>query len=233
MERARTLFEKIWDDHVVSQEPGKPGLLFIDLHLVNEVTSPQAFDGLREACRRVRRSALTVATLDHNVPTTFPRVRIDDPIAARQIEALRQNCAEFEIQLFDLDSLEQGIVHVIGPELGFTQPGKTIVCGDSHTSTHGAFGALAFGIGTSELEHVLATQCLSQHKPRTMQVRVRGTLPVGVTAKDLALGIIRQIGTDGGRGYVIEYSGDAVRALSMEGRMTLCNMSIESGGKLA
>ena len=232
MERARTLFEKIWNDHVVSQEPGKPGLLYIDLHLVNEVTSPQAFEGLRGAHRRVRRPDLTVATVDHNVPTTFPRVQIDDPIAARQIEALRQNCAEFGVRLFDLDSPEQGIVHVIGPELGFTQPGKTIVCGDSHTSTHGAFGALAFGIGTSELEHVLATQCLPQNKPKTMQVRVRGSSSLlGVTAKDLALGIIRQIGTDGGRGYVIEYSGDAVRGLSMEGRMTLCNMSIESGAR--
>ncbi|HVZ59362.1 MAG TPA: 3-isopropylmalate dehydratase large subunit, partial [Terriglobales bacterium] len=201
------------------------------LHLIHEVTTPQAFDGLREANRRVRRPDLTVATVDHNAPTTFPRVDIADPIAAAQIKALRRNCAEFGIRLYDMDAAEQGIVHVIGPELGLTQPGMTVVCGDSHTSTHGAFGSLAFGIGTSEVEHVLATQCLQQHKPRTMQILVKGALPEGVTAKDLALGIIGQIGTDGGGGYVLEYAGEAVRALSMAGRMTLCNMSIESGAR--
>jgi 3-isopropylmalate/(R)-2-methylmalate dehydratase large subunit len=231
MSKPRTLFEKLWEDHVVAQEPGAPALLFIDLHLIHEVTTPQAFDGLREANRRVRRPDLTVATVDHNAPTTFPRVDIADPIAAAQIKALRRNCAEFGIRLYDMDAAEQGIVHVIGPELGLTQPGMTVVCGDSHTSTHGAFGSLAFGIGTSEVEHVLATQCLQQHKPRTMQILVKGALPEGVTAKDLALGIIGQIGTDGGGGYVLEYAGEAVRALSMAGRMTLCNMSIESGAR--
>ncbi|HEX8144413.1 MAG TPA: 3-isopropylmalate dehydratase large subunit [Pyrinomonadaceae bacterium] len=227
----RTLFDKLWDDHVVSAPAGEPALLYIDLHLVHEVTSPQAFDGLRAAGRRVRRPDLTVATADHNVPTAARWLPITDPIAARQIEALRRNCAEFGIAFYDLDSAEQGIVHVIGPELGLTQPGMTIVCGDSHTSTHGAFGALAFGIGTSEVEHVLATQCLQQQRPRTMEVRARGQLPEGVTAKDLALAIIGQIGTDGATGYVIEYTGEAVRSLSMEGRMTLCNMSIEAGAR--
>jgi 3-isopropylmalate/(R)-2-methylmalate dehydratase large subunit len=227
----RTLFEKIWDSHVVRRAAGEPDLLYIDLHLIHEVTSPQAFEGLRAANRRVRRPDRTVATIDHNVPTTDRSVPISDPIAARQIEVLRQNCREFEVQLFDIDSREQGIVHVIGPELGLTQPGMTIVCGDSHTSTHGAFGALAFGIGTSEVEHVLATQCLPQNKPRTMLVRTSGRLSAGVTAKDLALGIIGQIGTDGATGHAIEYAGDAVRALSMEGRMTLCNMSIEAGAR--
>jgi len=198
---------------------------------VHEVTSPQAFDGLRAAGRGVRRTDLTVATVDHNVPTTFPRLKIEDPISAKQVETLRRNCKEFGVPLYDIDSPEQGIVHVIGPDLGLTQPGKTIVCGDSHTSTHGAFGALAVGIGTSEVEHVLATQCLSQHKPATMKIDVRGVLPEGVTAKDLALGIIGRIGTDGATGCVIEYSGEAVRALSMAGRMTLCNMSIESGAR--
>ncbi len=230
MTRPRTLFEKIWDEHVVCHPAGQPALLYIDLHLVHEVTSPQAFDGLRAAGRRVRRPDLTLATVDHNVPTTFPRI-LSDPIAARQVEALRRNCADLGITLYDMDSTEQGIVHVIGPELGVTRPGMTIVCGDSHTSTHGAFGALAFGIGTSEVEHVLATQCLPQPRPGTMLVRVRGRLPQGVTAKDLALGIIGQIGSDGATGHVIEYCGDAVRALSMEGRMTLCNMSIESGAR--
>ncbi|PYS22290.1 MAG: 3-isopropylmalate dehydratase large subunit [Acidobacteria bacterium] len=206
-------------------------MLYIDLHLVHEVTSPQAFDGLRSASRKVRRSDLTVATIDHNVPTTDRSLPIADEIAAKQIEVLRSNCAEFGVQLFDIDSKEQGIVHVIGPELGLTQPGMTIVCGDSHTSTHGAFGALAFGIGTSEVEHVLATQCLPQNKPRTMLVNISGKLAEGVTAKDLALGIIGQIGTDGATGHVIEYAGEAVRALSMEGRMTLCNMSIEAGAR--
>jgi 3-isopropylmalate/(R)-2-methylmalate dehydratase large subunit len=227
----RTLFEKIWDAHVVRETVGEPALLYIDLHLVHEVTSPQAFDGLRAAGRGVRRPDLTVSTIDHNVPTTDRSLPIADPIAAQQIETLRRNCSEFGIKLYDIDSPEQGIVHVIGPELGLTRPGMTIVCGDSHTSTHGAFGALAFGIGTSEVEHVLATQCLQQSKPRTMLVRTTGELAEGVTAKDLALGLIGQIGTDGANGHVIEYAGPAVRSLSMEGRMTLCNMSIEAGAR--
>ena len=227
----RTLFEKVWDAHVVRTAEAEPDLLYIDLHLVHEVTSPQAFDGLRTAGRPVRRPDLTVATIDHNVPTTDRSLPITDAIAAKQIETLRRNCADFGIQLYDINSNEQGIVHVIGPELGLTQPGMTIVCGDSHTSTHGAFGALAFGIGTSEVEHVLATQCLPQTKPRTMLVQTCGRLAEGVTAKDLALGIIGQIGTDGATGHVIEYAGEAVRALSMEGRMTLCNMSIEAGAR--
>src|SRR5438309_8901298 len=227
----RTLFEKVWDARVVRAASNEPALLYIDLHLVHEVTSPQAFDGLRAANRPVRRPDLTIATIDHNVPTTDRSQPIADPIAAKQIDTLRQNCAEHGIQLFDINSAEQGIVHVIGPELGLTQPGMTIVCGDSHTSTHGAFGALAFGIGTSEVEHVLATQCLPQNKPRTMLIDVSGKLSEGVTAKDLALGIIGQIGTDGATGHVIEYTGEAVRALSMEGRMTLCNMSIEAGAR--
>lgn len=227
----RTLFDKLWFAHIVRDPDDQPALLYIDLHLVHEVTSPQAFEGLRVAGRRVRRPDLTVATADHNVPTTDRSLPIADPIGARQIETLRRNCLDFGIQLFDINSAEQGIVHVIGPELGLTQPGMTIVCGDSHTSTHGAFGTLAFGIGTSEVEHVLATQCLTQNKPRTMQIKVSGILPDGVTAKDLALGIIGQIGTDGATGHVIEYTGDAVRNLSMEGRMTLCNMSIEAGAR--
>ena len=231
MKHPRTLFEKIWDAHVVAEPAAEPALLYIDLHLVHEVTSPQAFEGLRLAGRRVRRPDLTYATVDHNLPTTADRHIIRDPIAAQQVEVLRRNCREFVVTLFDINSAEQGIVHVIGPELGLTQPGATIVCGDSHTSTHGAFGALAFGIGTSEVEHVLASQCLRQQKPRTMLVNVRGPLPEGVTAKDLALGIISQIGTDGATGHVIEYSGEAVRGLSMEGRMTLCNMSIEAGAR--
>lgn len=228
---ARTLFEKIWDAHVVRQPEDQPTLLYIDLHLVHEVTSPQAFAGLRVADRGVRRPDLTVATVDHNVPTTDRSLPIADAIGARQIDTLRRNCHDFGIQLFDINSAEQGIVHVIGPELGLTQPGMTIVCGDSHTSTHGAFGTLAFGIGTSEVEHVLATQCLPQNKPRTMLIDVRGALPAGVTAKDLALAIIARIGTDGATGHVIEYAGEAVRELSMEGRMTLCNMSIEAGAR--
>src|SRR5437868_616569 len=231
MSEKRTLFEKVWDEHVVSASVGQLPLLYIDLHLVHEVTSPQAFDGLRTAGRKVRQPHRTVATVDHNVPPTPRGTPITDPIAARQIQALQANCKEFGIRLFDMDSAEQGIVHVIGPELGLTQPGMTIVCGDSHTSTHGAFGSLAFGIGTSEVEHVLATQCLAQQKPKTMQIDVRGQLPDGVGAKDLALGIIGQIGTDGATGHVIEYAGPAVRALSMEGRMTLCNMSIEAGAR--
>jgi 3-isopropylmalate/(R)-2-methylmalate dehydratase large subunit len=226
-----TLFEKLWQAHIVREAQNEPTLLYIDLHLIHEVTSPQAFDGLREAGRSVRRPDLTFGTADHNVPTTDRSLPIADAIAAKQIETLRCNCAEFGIQLFDINSPEQGIVHVIGPELGLTQPGMTIVCGDSHTSTHGAFGALAFGIGTSEVEHVLATQCLPQTKPRTMKVQTSGHLPEGVTAKDLALAIIGKIGTDGATGYVIEYAGDAVRALTMEGRMTLCNMSIEAGAR--
>src|SRR5437867_5549285 len=231
MSEKRTLFEKVWDEHVVSAPAERLPLLYIDLHLVHEVTSPQAFEGLRAAGRKVRQPHRTVATVDHNVPTTPRGTPIADPIAARQIQALQKNCKEFEVPLFDMDSPEQGIVHVIGPELGLTQPGMTIVCGDSHTSTHGAFGALAFGIGTSEVEHVLATQCLPQRKPKTMLISVRGELPEGVTAKDLALGIIGQIGTDGATGHVIEYAGEAVRDLSMEGRMTLCNMSIEAGAR--
>src|SRR5579885_3385338 len=227
----KTLFEKLWEQHVVRQNADGRALLYIDLHLVHEVTSPQAFEGLRLNGLRLRRPDLTVATVDHNVPTTTNRSVIADPIAAQQIETLRRNCRDFGIRLFDMDSAEQGIVHVIGPELGLTQPGMTIVCGDSHTSTHGAFGSLAFGIGTSEVEHVLATQCLSQKKPKTMKIDVRGKLAEGVTSKDLALGIIGQIGTDGATGYVIEYAGEVVRGLSMEGRMTLCNMSIEAGAR--
>src|SRR5436190_6174634 len=227
----RTLFEKIWHEHIVCVPSAQLPLLYIDLHLVHEVTSPQAFDGLRAAGRRVRQPARTFATVGHNVPTEPRGTPISDPIAARQIEALQKNCKEFGVRLFDMDSPDQGIVHVIGPELGLTQPGMTIVCGDSHTSTHGAFGALAFGIGTSEVEHVLATQCLAQRKPKTMKIDVRGKLADGVTAKDLALGIIEQIGTDGATGHVIEYAGQAVQSLSMEGRMTLCNMSIEAGAR--
>src|SRR5712675_928711 len=231
MSAKRTLFEKIWDAHRVAQPVGRSLIIYIDLHLVHEVTSPQAFDGLRAAGRTVRQPSRTVATVDHNIPTEPRGTPITDAIAARQIEALQKNCKEFGVQLFDMDSPEQGIVHVIGPELGLTQPGMTIVCGDSHTSTHGAFGALAFGIGTSEVEHVLATQCLAQQKPKTMKIDVRGRLQEGVGAKDLALGIIGQIGTDGASGHVIEYAGEAVRGLSMEGRMTLCNMSIEAGAR--
>src|SRR5262252_10449581 len=215
MSQKRTLFEKVWDQHVVASPEGRLPLLYVDLHLVHEVTSPQAFDGLRAAGRKVRQSARTVATVDHNVPTEPRGTPITDRIAAKQISALQANCKEFGIRLFDMDSPDQGIVHVIGPELGFTQPGMTIVCGDSHTSTHGAFGALAFGIGTSEVEHVLATQCLPQQKPKTMLVNVSGKLHASVTAKDLALAIIGKIGTDGGTGYVIEYGGDAVKKLSM------------------
>ncbi len=231
MPAKRTLFEKIWDEHVVCQPADRLPLLYIDLHLVHEVTSPQAFDGLRVARRKVRQPHRTVATVDHNIPTEPRGTPITDPIAARQIEALQKNCKEFGVPLFDMDSPLQGIVHVIGPELGITQPGMTIVCGDSHTSTHGAFGSLAFGIGTSEVEHVLATQCLPQRKPKTMLIHVTGELGEGIGAKDLALGIIGTIGTDGATGHVIEYAGEAVRALSMEGRMTLCNMSIEGGGR--
>src|SRR5947209_6798343 len=227
----QTLFDKLWDGHAVREQAGQPALLYIDLHLVHEVTSPQAFDGLRAAERRVRRPDLTIATVDHNVPTTDRSLPIADEIAARQIETLRRNCREFGITLYDIDAAEQGIVHVIGPELGLTQPGMTIVCGDSHTSTHGAFGALAFGIGTSEVEHVLATQVLPQQKPRTLAARIESVLPEGVTAKDMALALIGRIGTAGATGHVIEYTGDAIHALSMEERMTVCNMSIEAGAR--
>ena len=226
-----TLAEKVWQRHVVRSAEGEPDLLYIDLHLVHEVTSPQAFDGLRLGGRRVRRPDLTVATMDHNVPTTSLAEPMEDPISARQMEVLAANCAEFEIELYPMGHANQGIVHIIGPELGLTQPGMTVVCGDSHTSTHGAFGALAFGIGTSEVEHVLATQTLPQERPKTMSVNVEGDVPVGVTAKDIVLAIIGRIGTGGGIGHVIEYRGSAIRALSMEGRMTVCNMSIEAGAR--
>src|SRR5580700_4777587 len=229
---AKTLFEKVWEQHVVVEPKGEPTLIYIDLHLVHEVTSPQAFEGLRIAGRQVRRPDRTVATVDHNVPTTIEgRLNIVDQIAAKQISTLRENCAAFGIELYDVNSREQGIVHVIGPELGITKPGMTIVCGDSHTSTHGAFGALAFGIGTSEVEHVLATQTLPQAKPKTFRISVEGKLPTGVTAKDIILAIIVKIGTDGATGCVIEYAGSAIRSLSMEGRMTVCNMSIEAGAR--
>jgi 3-isopropylmalate/(R)-2-methylmalate dehydratase large subunit len=228
----KTLFEKVWESHLVAEPANEPVLLYVDLHLVHEVTSPQAFEGLRLAGRKLRRPDRTVATIDHNVPTTIEgRLKIEDVIAARQIDTLRKNCADFGVTLYDIQSREQGIVHVIGPELGLTKPGMTIVCGDSHTSTHGAFGALAFGIGTSELEHVMATQCLPQSKPKTFRIAVEGELPDGVTAKDVALGIIGRIGTDGATGCVIEYAGSVIRGLSMEGRMTVCNMSIEAGAR--
>jgi 3-isopropylmalate/(R)-2-methylmalate dehydratase large subunit len=226
-----TLFDKIWDAHVVRAEPDGTTLLYIDRQLVHEVTSPQAFEGLKLAGRRPRRPAATLAVPDHNVPTTDRTLPITDPISAKQIETLEENCREFGIPLFDMKDIRQGIVHVIGPEQGFTLPGMTIVCGDSHTSTHGAFGALAFGIGTSEVEHVLATQCLIQKRPKTMEIRVEGTLSEYCSAKDIILAIIRKIGTAGGTGHVIEYTGSAIRALSMEGRMTLCNMSIEGGAR--
>ena len=227
----RTLFDKIWDAHVVHHELGKPAILYIDCHLVHEVTSPQAFEGLRLAGRKVRRPDLTFATADHNVPTSSRSLPIVDPISKTQIDTLEANCREFGIELYGLDSPDQGIVHVIGPELGLTQPGATIVCGDSHTSTHGAFGALAFGIGTSEVEHVMATQCLPQSKPKTFRVSVEGQLARGVTAKDVVLYMIRSIGTDGASGHVIEYAGETIRALTMEERMTVCNMSIEAGAR--
>jgi 3-isopropylmalate/(R)-2-methylmalate dehydratase large subunit len=228
---AITMAEKIWQQHLVRAAAGEPDLLYIDLHLVHEVTSPQAFDGLRLAGRGVRRPDLTIATMDHNVPTTGLDQPIADPISRKQIETLAANCAEFRIPLYAMGDRRQGIVHIIGPEQGLTQPGMTIVCGDSHTSTHGAFGALAFGIGTSEVEHVLATQTLTQPRPKTMAVTVDGELPPGVTAKDVILAIIGVIGTGGGMGHVIEYRGPAIRALSMEGRMTVCNMSIEAGAR--
>lgn len=227
----RTLFEKIWNDHVVHQEAGKPAILYIDTHLVHEVTSPQAFEGLRLAGRKVSRPDLTFSTMDHNVPTWDRSLPITDPISKTQMDSLEHNCREFGIRLYGLDSPHQGIVHVIGPELGITRPGMTIACGDSHTSTHGAFGAFALGIGTSEVEHVLATQCLLQSRSRTYLIRLEGQLPHGVTAKDVILFIIRTIGTDGASGCVIEYTGETIRRFSMEERMTVCNMSIEAGGR--
>ena len=229
----RTMFEKVWQQHVVAEPEGEPILLYIDLQLVHEVTSPQAFDGLRLAGRTLRRPDRHIATVDHNVPTTSAQDRlvIADQISAAQVNALRKNCAEFGVEFFDVQDASQGIVHMIGPELGATKPGMTIVCGDSHTSTHGAFGALAFGIGTSEVEHVMATQTLPQDKPKTFRINVEGELPYGVTAKDIILDIIGRIGTDGATGYAVEYAGSAIRALSMEGRMTICNMSIEAGAR--
>ena len=228
---SKTLFDKIWDRHIVHQQAGRPALLYIDCHLIHEVTSAQAFEGLRSNGRPVRRTDLTFATMDHNIPTTDRSLPILDDIARKQVDTLASNCREFGIALYDLNSPHQGIVHVIGPELGLTQPGRTIVCGDSHTSTHGAFGALAFGIGTSEVEHVLATQCLLQSKPRNLQIHLEGKLPTGVGAKDIILYIIRTIGTDGATGSVVEYTGQAIRAMSMEERMTVCNMSIEAGAR--
>jgi 3-isopropylmalate/(R)-2-methylmalate dehydratase large subunit len=231
MAEARTISQKIWDKHVVTSEAGKPDLLYIDLHLVHEVTSPQAFERLRIAGRKVRRPDRTIATVDHNVPTIDRDKPWTDKLSVQQVETLRKNCEEFGVPLYGIDDIRQGIVHVIGPEQGLTQPGLTIVCGDSHTSTHGAFGALAFGIGTSEVEHVLATQTLPQAKPKTMAVEVSGELHPGVTAKDVILAIINRIGVSGGVGHVIEYRGDVIRGLSMEGRMTVCNMSIEGGAR--
>jgi 3-isopropylmalate/(R)-2-methylmalate dehydratase large subunit len=231
MTQPQTLSDKVWARHVVRTADGEPDLLYIDLHLVHEVTSPQAFDGLRLAGRKVRRPDLTVATMDHNVPTTGLDQPIKDPISAKQMDVLAANCAEYGIRLYAMGDPQQGIVHIIGPELGLTQPGMTVVCGDSHTSTHGAFGALAWGIGTSEVEHVLATQTLPQPRPKTMAVNVDGELPDDVTAKDVILAIIGEIGTGGGIGHIIEYRGSAIRGLSMEGRMTVCNMSIEAGAR--
>ncbi|EFM09708.1 3-isopropylmalate dehydratase, large subunit [Paenibacillus curdlanolyticus YK9] len=230
MTKKRTMFEKNWDNHVIHAEEGKPSVIYIDLHLVHEVTSPQAFEGLRMSGRKVRRPELTFATMDHNVPTK-DRFNITDPISKQQIDTLTQNCKDFGVKLFDLDNIDQGVVHVMGPEIGLTHPGKTIVCGDSHTSTHGAFGALAFGIGTSEVEHVMATQCLQQSKAKTMEVRFNGSRKPGVTAKDLILGVIAKYGTDFATGYVLEYTGEAIRTLTMEERMTVCNMSIEAGAR--
>lgn len=227
----RTMFEKIWDDHIVRAEDGKQSIIYIDLQLVHEVTSAQAFEGLRLAQRKIRRPNRTFATADHNIPTTDRSLPIEDQLAKLQIDTLRNNCQEFGVRFYDLDDKKQGVVHVIGPELGLTRPGMTIVCGDSHTATHGAFGALAFGIGTSEVEHVMATQTLLQYKPKTMEIRVDGRLPYGVSAKDMILYIIGQIGTSGGTGYCIEYTGEAVKSLTMEGRMTVCNMTIEAGAR--
>jgi 3-isopropylmalate/(R)-2-methylmalate dehydratase large subunit len=227
---AKTIIEKVWDQHVVYEESGKPDLLYIDLHLLHEVTSPQAFEGLRIANRKVRRPDLCFATMDHNIPTrNLPTIK--DPIARKQVNTLQENCDEFGVPLANMDHPDQGIVHIIGPELGLTQPGKTIVCGDSHTSTHGAFGAIAFGIGTSEVEHVLSTQTLWQARPKTMEVRISGELGFGVTAKDIILAIIAKFGIDMGNGHIIEFTGEAIRNLTMEERMTVCNMSIEAGAK--
>src|ERR1700678_2284589 len=231
MSLKRTLFEKIWDAHIVAQPEGRSPILYIDLHLVHEVTSPQAFDGLRAAARKVRQPRRTVATVDHNIPTEPRGTPITDLIAAKQIAALQANCKELGVRLFDMDSPDQGIVHVIGPDLGLTRPGITIVCGDSHTATHGALGALAFGVGTTQVEQVLATQCLLLKPLKQLAVEVEGALPPGVTAKDLALGVVHQIGFGGAAGHVIEYRGPAIRALSVEGRLTLCNMSAESGAR--
>lgn len=228
---AGTMFDKIWAEHVVHEDPGEPALLYVDLHLIHEVTSPQAFEGLRLRGRRVRRPDLTVATVDHNVPTTDRALPIADPVARRQVETLATNAEQLGIEFYDMRHAGQGIVHIIGPEQGYTQPGRTIVCGDSHTSTHGAFGALAFGIGTSGVEHVLATQCVRWSRPKTMELRVEGAWPRGVTAKDLMLGIIGRLGPGGATGHVVEFTGAAVRGLSMEGRMTMCNMSIEAGAR--
>ncbi len=230
MAEKKTIIDKIWENHVVHREEGQPDLIYIDQHLVHEVTSPQAFEGLRMTGRKVRRPDLTFATMDHNVPTK-DRENVKDEISAKQMDALKKNCADFGVKLADMFHPDQGIVHVIGPQLGLTQPGKTIVCGDSHTSTHGAFGALAFGIGTSEVEHVLATQTLYGDRPKTMNVKVNGPLGAGVTAKDLILAIIAKFGVKFGTGYVVEYTGEAVRDLTMEGRMTVCNMSIEGGAR--
>src|SRR6202521_1726413 len=227
----KTLYQKIWDAHVVREDAGQPSIIYIDRHLIHEGTSPQAFAGLRVEGRKVRRPDLTFAVMDHSVSTTDRTLPILDQDAKLQFDALEKNCREFGVRLFDMHSKNQGIVHIIGPELGITQPGQTIVCGDSHTSTHGAFGALAFGIGTSEIEHVLATQCLSQFKSKTMKIEFHGKRPEGVTAKDMILAVIGKIGIAGGNGYVAEYAGEAVRGLSMEGRMTMCNMSIEGGAR--
>lgn len=228
----KTMFEKIWEEHIVHEEPGQDAIVYVDLHLVHEVTSPQAFDGLRMTGRKVRRPDLTVATVDHNVPTTDRTKPIEDEISARQIDAMTKNAKEFGLPFYDIFSQGQGIVHIIGPQFGYTQPGKIVVCGDSHTSTHGAFGAIGMAIGTTQVEHVLATQTLVQSQPKTMEIRVNGALPEGVTAKDVILGIIGRIGVGGGAGYAVEYTGEAFRNLSMEGRMTVCNMSIEGGARV-
>jgi len=227
----KNIYQKIWDAHAIETEPGQAAMLYIDRHFVHEVTSPQAFEGLRLNGRKLRRPELTTATMDHNIPTTDRSIPIQDPLSQNQVDALENNCAEFGVECFNMHNPNNGIVHVVGPELGFTQPGMTIVCGDSHTSTHGAFGALAHGIGTSEVEHVMATQTLLQEPSKTMEVRVNGKLPVGITAKDIVLAIIARIGTAGGTGYVIEFTGEAIRNLSMEGRMTVCNMTIEGGAR--
>ncbi|MCA9923314.1 MAG: 3-isopropylmalate dehydratase large subunit, partial [Anaerolineales bacterium] len=231
MAQPKTIIDKIWENHIVTQEPGSPAVLYIDLHLVHEVTSPQAFQGLRDRGLQVRRPSQTIATMDHSIPTTPIGIPIQDVIAAKQIATMEKNCRDFGIRLFGMDSPNRGIVHVIGPEQGLTQPGMTIVCGDSHTATHGAFGALAFGIGTSEVEHVLATQCLLQTKPKTYAVNVNGRLSSSVTSKDIILALLAKIGVGGGTGHVFEYRGDAIRSLTMEQRMTICNMSIEGGAR--